>query len=154
MEIIVKEFDELSLRELYEILRCRTEVFVVEQAIPYQELDGDDFSSTHLFVKEGDEIIGYLRIIAPGVRNESAVIGRVLTMKEHRGHGIARRLMEKGIETAFSNCDSIHIEAQTYLRDFYESLGFEAVSEEFIYESRPHISMLLKRGGDKKDRLK
>ncbi len=145
MEIAVKEFDELSLRELYEILRCRTEVFVVEQAIPYRELDGDDVRSLHLFVKEGNEIIAYMRIIEPGVRNDSAVIGRVLTMKKYRGRGLARLLMKKGIEKAFELCDSIHIEAQTYLKDFYESLGFEAVSDEFIYESRPHISMILKK---------
>lgn len=143
MDIVVKRFGELSCAELYEILRCRTEIFVVEQGVPYQELDGVDAASTHLYVADGERIIAYLRIIDPGVRHPGAVIGRVLTMKGYRRRGLARSLMKKGIEIAFRLSDRIEIEAQTYLREFYTSLGFRQTSEEFIYESRPHISMLL-----------
>ena len=143
MNFVAKRFGELNCAELYEILRCRTEVFVVEQGIPYQELDGVDAASTHLFFAEEGKILAYLRIIDPGVRHPGAVIGRVLTVKEHSVNGLARSLMERGIKTAFTLSDRIEIEAQTYLKGFYESLGFVPTSGEFIYESRPHISMLL-----------
>lgn len=71
----------------------------------------------------------------------AASIGRVLTRKEARGHGLARALMLKGIDVAKSMGAGIEIEAQTYLKEFYESLGFMVCSDEFIYEGRPHISM-------------
>lgn len=143
MEFIIKRFNDLSIGQLYEILRCRSEVFIVEQNIPYPDIDHIDEFSTHIFAMEDDRVIAYLRVIDPGVKSEAASIGRVLVMKEHRGKGLARKLMEKGIEIACGISDEIEISAQPYLRDFYLSLGFIQTSGEFIYGCRPHISMLL-----------
>lgn len=141
MEITVKNFIELTTEEIYEILRLRSEVFVVEQDSVYQDIDGRDNHSVHIFIKNDNGILSYLRVIKPGVMHAAASIGRVLTRKEARGHGLARALMLKGIDVAKSMGAGIEIEAQTYLKEFYESLGFMVCSDEFIYEGRPHISM-------------
>lgn len=145
----VKRFSELTVDELYEILRDRSQVFVVEQGCAYQDLDGKDERSIHIFIreenqlKEDNRILAYLRVIIPEVGRDTVSIGRVLTIKEARRHGLARKLMQKGIEVAKSLAPTIEIEAQAYLKEFYESLGFIACSDVFQYEGRPHISMVL-----------
>lgn len=145
----VKRFSELTVDELYEILRDRSQVFVVEQGCAYQDLDGKDERSIHIFIREENQlkednmILAYLRVIIPEVGRDTVSIGRVLTIKEARGHGLARKLMQKGIEVAKSLAPTIEIEAQAYLKEFYESLGFKARSDVFQYEGRPHISMIL-----------
>ena len=142
MDITVKRFNDLTTAELYEILRCRAEVFVVEQQATYQDLDCHDFSSTHLFIKEGDRILAYMRVVEPGEKFPSASIGRVLTMKDARGHGYARQLLTRAIAIAKTLSPTIEIEAQTYLIDFYQSMGFQPTSDTFILDGLPHISMI------------
>ena len=144
MNIQIKRFEELTITELYEILRCRAEVFVVEQESIYQDIDELDKHSTHLYIKDHGKIKAYLRVIDPGVKFAAASIGRGLVMKEYRGKGLARPIMDKAIEIASSKADTIEIEAQSYLLEFYKSLGFIPISEEFILEGRAHISMVLK----------
>lgn len=144
MEISVKRFEQLTGAELYEILRCRTQVFVVEQDIPYQDMDNADQVSTHVFAQEDGRIKAYLRIIDPEIKRSRVHIGRVLVMKEYRGKGIARELMRCGIKIGKTMSKQIEISAQTYLIDFYKSLGFEVTSEVFEMEGRPHVSMILK----------
>lgn len=143
MDIIGKRFEQLSLEELYSILHARAEVFVTEQNIVYQDMDGIDFSSTHLFIKDGGRICAYLRIIDPGVKYAEVSIGRVLTMKPWRRRGLSRKLMLEAIKIASRHGLPIKIEAQAYLKDFYASLGFRAVSDVFILEDIPHIEMVL-----------
>lgn len=143
MELVCKRFEELTLNELYDILKARSEVFVNEQNIVYQDMDGIDFSSYHLFFKEDGKICAYLRIIDPGVKYLEASIGRVLTLKPYRNKGISRRLMLEAIKIAASGAKPIKIEAQAYLKDFYLSLGFRIISDTFILEGIPHIEMLL-----------
>lgn len=148
MEIKIKRFEELTVAEMYEILRCRVEVFVVEQGCAYQDIDGEDVMSTHLFMMEQGRILAYLRIIDPGVRHKELSVGRVLTMKEFRGRGLSRQLMLEAIKVAGRMADCVELDAQTYLIDFYKSLGFIPVSDEFIYESRPHVRMSRRFDGD------
>lgn len=143
MEIISKRFNELSLNELYSILQARAEVFVTEQNIVYQDLDEIDFESTHLFIKEDGRVISYLRIIDAGVKYPEMSIGRVLTVKQYRGRGYARRLMEHALQTVRKAALPVKIEAQAYLTEFYLSLGFRSVSDIFILEGIPHIEMTL-----------
>lgn len=139
--IIARRFEELTQHELYEILRLRTAVFVVEQNCVYQDMDDIDDHSTHIFIKEDNRIIAYLRIVDPGMKFEDASIGRFLIIKNYRGMGLARPMMTEAIRIAKLTSPTITIEAQTYLRQFYESLGFIAISEEYIHEQRPHIKM-------------
>lgn len=144
MEIWLKRFEKLTLKELYGILHCRQEVFVVEQNIIYQDLDFIDQQSTHLFIKQGGKIISYLRIIDPGIKYPETSIGRVLTIPEFRHKGLSRKLMQLAIrEVRTRNQMPIKIEAQEYLVRFYESMGFKSISEPFILEGISHVSMLL-----------
>lgn len=143
--IIIKKFPDLTLEELYLILNARQEVFAIEQRILYQDLDFIDQKSIHILTRdENEKLISYLRIISPEVKYKFPSIGRVLTMKEFRGKGFGRKIMEIGIKEAKQNFKlPIQIEAQEYLLKFYESLGFKAISEPFILEGISHIEMVL-----------
>lgn len=143
MDIKIKRFEDLTTSELYEILRCRAEVFVVEQNCDYQDLDMLDMASTHLYIEADGKIMAYLRVIDPGVKYSAASIGRVLTMKEFRGQGLTRLLMSEAIRIGKSLCDTIEIEAQAYLTEFYNSLGFRRTSDVFMLAGIPHVSMVL-----------
>ena len=145
MEIICKRFDELSINELYSILRARAEVFVCEQQIVYQDLDEIDFASTPLFVLIDGVVCSYLRIIDAGVKYPELSIGRVLTLKPYRNKGYALMLMKMAIEMADKLSVPIKIEAQSYLLNFYESLGFRKISDEFVLEGISHIEMIYER---------
>lgn len=143
MDLVVKRFDELSLDELYEILKVRAQVFVVEQNCPYQDLDGKDKYSYHVYFKDETGIQAYLRVVEKGVSFEEASIGRVLTVK--RGCGLGKKLMLEGIRIAKEKlcAEKIRIEAQSYAKGFYEKVGFLQVSGEFLEDGIPHIEMLL-----------
>jgi len=146
MEIIIKEFRKLTSAELYEILKERSEVFVVEQEILYNDLDNKDYKSYHLMMKENEKIIGYLRIIEAGVSYETISIGRVLVLKSERKRQIGRKMLEKAIDYIKNDLKEkeITISAQFYLKKFYESLGFRAVTKMYIEEGIEHIKMKLK----------
>lgn len=146
MDFVIKHFDDLTNDELYKILKARIDVFVVEQNCPYEECDNKDYDSIHIFSQENNEIIAYLRIIPAGVSYKEPSIGRVLVAKEYRRQGIAKKMMNKAlvyISNNFEN-DSIRISAQKYLLDFYKSLGFEEVSDEYLEDGIPHHEMLYK----------
>ncbi len=145
MDWKLKEFDELSNVELYNILKERTLIFVLEQNCPYQEVDGKDPFSYHLFKEDNGEIIAYLRILPAGVAYQEVSIGRVIVKKEYRGQGIAQELLKKGLDFIQNELHetTVKIQAQEYLRKFYGSFGFEAVSETYLEDNIPHVDMLL-----------
>lgn len=144
MELVVKRFSELTAGELYEILKVRVAVFVVEQNCPYQELDDKDFKSLHVYLKDEYGIQAYLRVVDRGVTFDEVSIGRVLTVK--RSCGLGSKIFSEGIRLARSrmNADVIKIEAQSYAKGFYEKHGFRQFSEEFVMDGIPHIQMILK----------
>lgn len=143
MELSVKKYDELSAEELYEILKVRSDVFVVEQNCVYQDLDGKDQMAYHVYIKDEQKIRAYLRVLAPGVSFTEVSLGRVLTTERNKGYG--NLILKAGIETAVEKYGArqIRIEAQTYAKGFYEKFGFRQVSEEFLEDGIPHIQMLL-----------
>lgn len=143
----LKKFKELSGEEMYEILKVRSEVFVVEQECPYQDPDSKDQNAYHLFVQEDGNIIAYLRILEKGISYDEISIGRVLINKDYRGKDLSRKLMLKAIEFIENNLNEkeIKISAQAYLLDFYKSLGFKEVSEVYLEDNIPHIDMLYKK---------
>lgn len=144
MKLICKKFNELSTLELYRILYCRSEVFIMEQAVNYQDLDFKDQKSTHVMLTDNGEIVSYLRIIPQGVKYPESSIGRVITMKRYRNKGYARQLINMAIDVLKDSAQMpIRIEAQAYLKNFYESFGFKAVSQEYILEGLPHIDMIM-----------
>ena len=143
MEIIVKHFSELSTKELYEILKLRVDVFVVEQNCPYPEIDGNDENAYHVFMKDDEGIQAYLRVLPPKTTFPEIAIGRVIAKK--RRCGLGSKLMQEGIRVAQEQFESpgIRIEAQVYARKFYENLGFQQTSQEFLEDGIAHIEMYL-----------
>ena len=142
MRLVSKLFDELTPRELYELLRSRSEVFVVEQKCAYQDIDGRDYESLHVFYEEDGRVVAYLRVYPkePG----TVQMGRVLTLR--RGVGLGARLLHEGIRLVHEtmNAERIFIEAQTYAVGFYEREGFAVCSDEFLEDGIPHVEMTLR----------
>ena len=138
-----KLFRELTVDELYELLRVRSEVFVVEQDCVYQDMDGDDQVSVHLWLTDGDKVVALCRVCPAGTHMEGVSIGRVITTE--RGKGYGKLIMLEGIKVAQEhfNAKLIDIEAQEYARGFYEQIGFRQSSEPFILDGIPHIKMTL-----------
>lgn len=136
-----KLFRELTVDELYELLRVRADVFVVEQDCVYQDLDGDDQVSVHLWLTDGGKVVALCRVCPAGTHMEEVSIGRVITTE--RGKGYGKRIMLEGIKVAQEhfNAKRIDIEAQEYARGFYEQVGFRQSSEPFILDGIPHIRM-------------
>lgn len=144
----VKKFSELTVEELYNILRLRSEIFVVEQQCIYQDIDGMDKVALHLFARDPANgfVIAYCRIFGPDVMYAGhSSIGRVVVKKEYRGAGIARKLMNHAIDytrKSFPNFP-IKISAQNYLLDFYASLSFRPVGDSYLEDGIAHTAMIL-----------
>ena len=138
-----KTFDELLTQELYQILRLRSEVFVVEQNCVYQDIDNKDQKALHLFGIVEGEIIAYSRLFKPGDYFEFSSIGRVVVAEKHRDKNFGHELIDQSIleiNRRF-NVQNITISAQLYLKKFYESHGFVATSETYLEDDIPHIEM-------------
>jgi len=143
MELIVKQYEELTRDELYEILMLRVQVFVVDQTCPYLEVDGRDQKSWHVYLRDESGIQAYLRVLEKGAAFDEVAIGRVIARK--RRQGLGTRILQEGIKVARERlgADCIVLEAQTYCRGLYEKQGFRQTSEEFLDEGIPHIKMQL-----------
>ena len=141
LKLYKKSFQELTTAELYDLLRIRSEVFVVEQDCVYQDMDYDDQAAIHLWLTEGDHIVALCRVCPAGTHMEEVSIGRVITTE--RGKGYGKRIMLEGIAVAKENfcAKRIDIEAQEYAKGFYEQVGFRQSSEAFIMDRIPHIRM-------------
>ncbi|PSL28812.1 ElaA protein [Planomicrobium soli] len=136
-------FNDLSVGKLYEILKLRVDVFVVEQECPYPELDGLDQESVHIEYTEDGKTLAYARIVPAGVKYEVPSIGRVIVHPEARGRGLARQLMNQCMEYILSEWQSeeIQLQGQVYLQEFYESVGFQPISEAYDEDGIPHVDM-------------
>jgi len=144
----IKKFKELKVEELYEILRIRNTVFVIEQQCIYQDVDDKDKNAYHLFAMENGKVVAYLRILGKGISYREVSIGRVLTNNNYRGKGLGKELMLKAIHFIENDLkeETIRISAQEYLLNFYGSLGFKSVSDMYIEDDIPHVEMLYKKG--------
>ncbi|MGG5507597.1 MULTISPECIES: GNAT family N-acetyltransferase [unclassified Myroides] len=141
-----KAFEELTIDELYDIMQLRTNIFVVEQNCPYPELDGKDKNCLHVFATQGGKVVAYARIVPPGLSYKEISIGRVVVHAAHRKDGLGRILIDltlEKIEEEFG-MQPIQIGAQTYLKKFYGSFGFEPASEEYLEDGIPHVDMIRK----------
>lgn len=144
MEYKIRTFDELSNKELYSILRLRSEIFVVEQNCVYQDLDNKDLNAYHLMAVENGELIGYLRILNKGVSYKEASIGRVVVKKEYRRKKLGLEIINKGIDFIINTLQEkeVRISAQVYAKNLYEKAGLVEVSEEYLEDDIPHVEML------------
>jgi len=145
MEFTFKHFTELTVDELYDILKLRSEIFVVEQDCVYNDLDGHDKNATHQFLKKNGEIVAYSRLLKPGSRFADYSIGRVVVKESERGTGLGIRMMEEAKQYILNvwKGERIKISAQKYLQKFYEDLGFFVVTDEYLDDGIPHFGMLL-----------
>lgn len=145
MKFLVKSFEELSKKELYDLLQLRSEVFVVEQDCVYQDIDGKDEKAIHVIGIKEDKIIAYTRLFDSGDYFDTPSIGRVVLKKNERSFGYGHELMKVSIKEIRKRCvaKTITISAQLYLQKFYESHGFVAVGEEYLEDDIPHIKMVL-----------
>lgn len=153
-EFSIKTFDELTSVDLYHILKARSQVFVVEQNCAYQDMDEVDFDCLHLIAHKDEALVGYCRIIGPKFNPKKSLdnsahsmpaIGRVLVLNDHRGNGLARQIMTHAIKYCRKKYGKkpIIISAQTYLLNFYESLGFVPEGSVYLEDNIEHITMVL-----------
>ena len=136
-----KSFGELTTDELYELLRVRSEVFVVEQNCVYQDMDGDDQASIHLWLTVEDKVVALARVCPVGTHMKEISIGRVISTERSKGYG--KQIMLHAIDAAIEHFGAkrIDIEAQEYAKGFYESVGFKQSSDTFMLDGIPHIKM-------------
>ena len=141
MKFISKKFNELTVYELYEILKSRTEVFLLEQNIVCQDMDGVDLDSLHCFLWDEGRVKACLR--AYYTDSDTVKIGRVLTLTHGEGHG--KLLMDESLRVIKSEmpCKSIVVSAQTQAQGYYEKCGFKVISNEYIEDGIPHVKMML-----------
>ena len=144
MDISIQSFKDLTLFDLYDLLKLRSEVFVVEQNCVYQDIDDKDQKAIHVILKQNDSIIGYTRIFKPGDYFKAASIGRVVIRLNDRHRDLGTLIMKASIQAIkdYFNTNNIKISAQTYLQDFYSNLGFKAVGESYLEDGIPHIAMV------------
>ena len=144
MEIRIKSYKELSKAELYQVLRERSAIFVVEQNCPYQEVDNKDQMALHVMGIESGELIAYARVFKAGDYETEASIGRVLVGKSHRNRGLGQEIMKASLDavkTRFKT-DTVVVSAQRYLEKFYEDLGFKITGDPYLEDGIPHIKMV------------
>ena len=144
MNTVIKNFSELSTEEIYNILKLRSEVFVVEQNCVYQDIDEKDKKATHLFIEKNNEIIAYTRIFKKGdYYEENPSIGRVVVSKKERGKKLGKEIMLNSIEFIKKEMEGrkIELSAQKYLDKFYKDLDFYSEGEDYLEDGIPHQRM-------------
>lgn len=137
LRYVQKDFEELTPRELHDLLRLRTDVFVVEQACPYPEVDGRDPESAHLLAYEGDELAAYARWYED---EERTVMGRIVVVPSARGRGVGRDLVEEALDRIGRR--SVFIHAQSRLEAYYRDLGFRTVGDPYDDYGVLHVPMI------------
>ncbi|MDE1167077.1 MAG: GNAT family N-acetyltransferase [Pseudomonas sp.] len=142
---VCKHHTDLGKEQLYQVLRLRSEVFVVEQKCAYQELDGQDLDgdTCHLMAWEDDSLVAYLRLLDPVSQGGDVVIGRVVIAIEGRGRGLGHELLVEGLKHAESQWPGvpIYLSAQAHLQGYYAKHGFLVVGEAYLEDGIPHIGM-------------
>lgn len=143
LQFKIKPFTELSTQELYDVLKLRIEVFIVEQNCIYQDIDSKDQKALHVLGYSGNDLAAYCRLFDAGNYFDNASIGRVIVSPKYRenkwGHDLMREAIT-GVATHFDK-NQITISAQLYLKKFYESHGFVTTSETYLEDDIPHIQM-------------
>ncbi|MBE3670169.1 GNAT family N-acetyltransferase [Vibrio navarrensis] len=138
-------FSQLSTTQLYQLLKLRVDVFVVEQNCPYPELDGNDIlhGVHHLLGYKNGELVACTRLLPAGTTYDSVSIGRVATKHSARGGGLGHQLMQQSImycQQLWPN-EAIEIGAQEHLKPFYQQHGFVVTSEMYLEDGIPHVDM-------------
>lgn len=139
------EWSELDADALYDLLELRVDIFVVEQKCAYPELDGLDRRCEHLLLRNGQGLLlGYLRLLPPGLKSPQPALGRLAVVAASRGQGLARALALEGVRRCQARHpeQDIHIAAQVHLEAFYQSCGFEVDSKPYLDDGIWHVDMV------------
>jgi ElaA protein len=139
-----RAFHQLTTEELYQLLKLRSQVFVVEQQCAYLDIDGNDQTADHLLAWNADDaLVGYLRAFASDKPDAAARIGRVVTSPAHRGTGLGHWLMEEALSFIAQHYGDARVElsAQAHLEQFYARFGFTRSSENYLEDGIPHCRM-------------
>lgn len=144
LETLLRTFSQLSNEELYQILRLRSEVFVVEQDCVFLDQDNKDQKCHHLSLYLEEELVAYCRIVPAGLSYQEVAIGRVVSSPAFRGKGLGRKVMEEAIAACKKLFGPVPIRlgAQTYALKFYQSLGFREEGEVYDEDGIEHIEMV------------
>ena len=142
----IKSFEEITTSELYEIIKARVDVFVVEQDCPYPDLDDYDQKALHLWAEQDQKVLAYCRIFNQGIKYTETSIGRVLTTEKGRGKNLGKQLIQYAVETIENRfrTSEIRISAQDYLLRFYSGFGFEDTGKKYLEDNIPHTEMFRK----------
>lgn len=142
----IKTFDEFTVPELYQVLKARVDVFVVEQNCPYPDLDDYDQKAVHIWAEENGEVLAYCRLFDKGIKYHETSIGRVLTTENARGKSLGKLLIQYAVETIENrfHTPEIRISAQDYLLKFYAGFGFEDTGKKYLEDDIPHTEMVRK----------
>lgn len=142
----IKTFSELTTTELYEIIKARVNVFVVEQDCPYPDLDDNDQKAIHLWAENNGEVLAYCRIFDKGIKYPETSIGRVVTTENGRGTGLGKQLIKYALEIIENRLrtSEVRISAQDYLLKFYSDFGFQDTGKKYLEDNIPHTEMLRK----------
>lgn len=137
-------FNRLSVQMLYEVIKLRQDVFIIEQGCIYNDLDRLDQFSDHLLGLDRNKLAAYLRIVPAGKKYKEPSIGRVIVHPEYRGNELGNELIRQGITVAEEKYGKVplRIEAQAHLEFFYSKFGFRTVTSPFDVDGIPHIEML------------
>lgn len=142
----IKTFEEFTVPELYQVLKSRIDVFVIEQNCPYPDLDNYDQKAIHIWAEENGEVLAYCRIFDKGIKYHETSIGRVLTTEKGRGKSLGKLLIQYAVETIENrfHTSAIRISAQDYLLKFYANFGFEDTGKKYLEDDIPHTEMVKK----------
>ena len=144
MQTLIKKWDDLSIDEVQSIFGLRSEVFIVEQECPYQDVDGRDPEADHLLLYENNILCGYTRIFSKNTYFKEASFGRTVVKKKYRGKGYGHILVKESLKHLKNRKENtIKISAQSYLKKFYASHGFVLKGEEYMEDGIPHTAMYL-----------
>lgn len=142
---ICKAFNELSVYELYDLIRLRSEIFVVEQACVFLDADNKDQKCHHVLIYDGVTLVACARLVPPGISYHELSIGRIVTSGAVRGKGVGKLLVQDAIDECHKlfGAQPIRIGAQCYAVKFYEQLGFKADGGVYDEDGIDHIEMIL-----------
>lgn len=139
--------DDLTMQTLYDVLRLRNQVFIVEQTCPYQDIDGQDLTPghRHIVACRHGQLLAYARLLAPTPERDAVAIGRVIVSAEARGQKMGHQLMAQALSACARHWPQrrCYLSAQAHLQDFYRQLGFVAVGEAYEEDGIPHVDMFL-----------
>ncbi|AZA52632.1 GNAT family N-acetyltransferase [Chryseobacterium sp. G0201] len=143
----IKTFEEFTVPELYNLLKARSEVFVVEQNCVYLDADGYDQQAIHVWAEDEEgEILAYCRVFDKGIKYEETSLGRVITTQKGRGRSLGKQLIQYAVETIENryHTSEVRISAQDYLLKFYGDFGFEDTGKKYLEDDIPHTEMIRK----------